>query len=116
MPRLPLRPRPTLAEARATLTDPAAHNAHPAVIQAAWAQLVAARGGTFHPDRLARAHHLVAPASPTGPSGTAPTDTINAIAATQARTLPRIRARIAALARRPGAPADPGPTPGPEAA
>lgn len=48
-----------MADARATLTDPARHGCLPSVIQHNWFFLAEARGIRVHPERLAITAHLV---------------------------------------------------------
>lgn len=58
-----------LAEARATLLDPAGANCHPLVLYAAWARLKAARGQPVaRPDLLIPRHVIIpATAAPAAP-------------------------------------------------
>jgi hypothetical protein len=51
----------SIADAYRTLTDPAAHGCHPAVIQTNWKFLKEGRGQRFYADRLAITSHLIAP-------------------------------------------------------
>lgn len=56
------RPPRDMADARATLTTPAIHNGHPAIIQDAWLFLAEARGLRVNLDRLNPAHLIDRPA------------------------------------------------------
>jgi hypothetical protein len=75
------RPPRDMADARATLTTPAIHNGHPAVIQDAWLFLAEARGLRVNLDRLHPAH-LIDRAAPAA---------VNEIDAARVAAIPLIR-------------------------
>jgi hypothetical protein len=56
--RLATPPR-SIEAAYRTLTDPAAHNCHPAIIQTNWKFLKEARGEKFYPERLSIIAHVI---------------------------------------------------------
>lgn len=76
-----------MSEAKATLTTPAIHNGHPAIIQDAWFFLAEARGLRVNRDRLHPAHDIERAAPTVLP--TAPT--INAIDEARVSSIPLIR-------------------------
>lgn len=98
MSRLPPRPAPfpdPLAEARATVLDPASVNLQPALMADAWARLKEARGQPLaRPHLLAPAHVIRA----TSQTGMPRIGTVAAIDAARGRVSERIRSMFAAPA------------------
>jgi hypothetical protein len=81
------RPPRDMADARATLTTPAIHNGHPAVIQDAWLFLAEARGLRVDLDRLHPAHLIDRPA----PAVLTAAPALNEIDAARVAAIPLIR-------------------------
>jgi hypothetical protein len=87
------RPPRDMADARRTLTTPAIHNGHPAIIQDAWLFLAEARGLRVDLNRLTPAH-LIDRASPAiQPEAPA----INHVDAARVSAIPLIRRAIRSL-------------------
>jgi len=78
-----------LANARAVVLDPQLVNLQPALMADAWAMLKEQRGQHVN-QRLLQPAHLIGPA-------TTPTGLVASLDQARARTLPTIRAHIAAL-------------------
>ena len=92
------RPPRDLADAYRTLTDPGAHNCHPAVIQTTWQFLKEGRGHRFYPERLSLTAHLIEePAPQASPAPAA----VNQIDAARVAAIPLIRRIIGTRAPAP---------------
>ena len=90
-----------LANARAVVVISADSRFHPAIVGGAWATMKAARGQTFHPDRLLPAHLVEAAPAPDQAAALADAQA-DIIADITARAMARVRRRAAILAGLPG--------------
>lgn len=90
------RPPSDMADARRTLTTPAIHNGHPAVIQDNWLFLAEARGLRVDLDRLHPAHLIDRSRQSQVPNVVTVTPaTANAVDAARLAAIPLIRRIIA---------------------
>jgi hypothetical protein len=95
--RLVTSPR-SIEAAYRTLTDPAAHHCHPAIIQTNWKFLKEGRGERFYPERLSITCHMIEQAAP-AVAPAAPT--VNEVDAARVASIPLIKRAMRTLGLEP---------------